>query len=200
MYKYLLFQILLSAAVITSNIGGMDPVVKITLGNQDMSSSADDTALTTMSMLTPEDDFVTRDSDTGNNPHLIPAVGMRYDQLDFNRPIRHLKPHYTSSSTLKSVKSTIGKSSREGGDGSSDDAQSPKDEDANGNGCSTKSDRHPVNYDDDGYIDCADMVRRHIDNSDSPSSFVISVPQSNNKYPSVPRSKSISTKVKIFHV
>ena len=29
-----------------------------------------------------------------------------YDKLDFSRPERELRPHYTSSSTLKSVKST----------------------------------------------------------------------------------------------
>ena len=158
-----------------------------------MSSSADDTALTTMSMLTPEDDdYATRDCE--DNPQLIIQEGMSYDRLDFNRPIRQLKPNYTSSSTLKSVKSTLEKTNREGGDGSSDDAQSPKDDDGNMNNSFNNQD--PITHNDDGYIDCADLVRRHIDNSNAPSSFIISAPQSNSNYSSVPSSQGIIQKVK----
>jgi len=35
----------------------------------------------------------------------VAASGMSYDKLDFTRPERELRPHYTSSSTLRSVKS-----------------------------------------------------------------------------------------------
>ena len=185
------------AAAITSNPTGIDPVVKITLGNQEMSSSADDTVLTTMSMLTPEDDdYATRDCEDINNPQLIITDGMSYDRLDFNRPIRQLKHNYTSSSTLKSVKSTVEKSNREGGDGSSDDAQSPKDGDENSNNSFNNPTQHPITHNDDGYIDCADLVRRHVDNSNSPSSFIISAPQSNSNYSYVPSSQGIIPKVK----
>ena len=161
-----------------------------------MSSSADDTALTTMSMLTPEDDdYATRDCEEINNSQLISTDGMSYDHLDFNRPIRQLKPNYTSSSTLKSVKSTLERNSREVGDGSSDDAQSPKDDDGNTNNSFNKPTQHPIPHNDDGYIDCADLVRRHIDSNNSPSSFIISAPQSNSNYSYVPSSQRIIPKV-----
>ena len=162
-----------------------------------MSSSADDTALTTLSMLTPEDERGPQDI---NSIAVVPLAGTSYDHLDFNRPIRHLKPHYTSSSTLKSVKSTNGNNTRDGGDGSSDDAESPH-ESVNGNTLPNRPTRrskvdNPVRnsttanalvckpeacYEDDGYIDCADLVRRHIDNSHSPSSFVIRPSEGNTK-------------------
>ena len=134
-----------------------------------MCSSADDTAMTTMTMLTPSDEeFASRDCEDITKLQ-VATHGMGYDKLDFNRPIRQLKPHYTSSTTLQSVKSTMGKSSREGGDGSSDDAQSPKDDDGNSNNSFNKPSQHLINPNDDGYIDCADLVRRHVDNNNPPS-------------------------------
>ena len=182
------------ATAIASNRASIDPVVKITLGNQDMCSSADDTALTTMSMLTPDDDdHIVRDCcEDINKLQATNGNGMSYDKLDFNRPIRQLKPHYTSSTTLQSMKSTIGRTSREGGDGSSDDAQSPKDNDGNSLG---EPGKQRVNQNDDGYIDCADLVRRHVDNSNPPSSFIITAPQSSNNNSSVPSSHGIILKV-----
>ena len=174
----------------------MDPVVKINLGNQDMCSSADDTAVTTMSMLTPDDDdYASRDCEGAENLHVANVQGTSYDKLDFNRPIRQLKPHYTSSTTLQSVKSTMGKSNREVGDGSSDDAQSPKDDDGNSNNSFNKPTQHLINHNDDGYIDCADLVRRHVDNNNPPSSFIITSPQSNNIISTVPSSQGIIVKV-----
>ena len=175
----------------------MDPVVKINLGNQHMCSSADDTALTTMSMLTPDDDdYASRDCEGAENLHVANTNGISYDKLDFNRPIRQLKPHYTSSTTLQSVKSTMGKSSREGGDGSSDDAQTPKEDGIdNGNKPTDTNSKPKINPKDDGYVECADLVRRHVRNSRPPSTFIISDPQSNNLNSLVPSSQGIIVKV-----
>ena len=170
--------------------------MKITLGNQEMCSSADDTAMTTMTMLTPSDEeFASRDCEDITKLQ-VATHGMGYDKLDFNRPIRQLKPHYTSSTTLQSVKSTMGKSSREGGDGSSDDAQTPKeDADDNGNKSTNTNSKPQINPKDDGYIECADLVRRHVKNSRPPSTFIISDPQSNNLNSLVPSSQGIIVKV-----
>ena len=44
-------------------------------------------------------------------------VETSYDKLDFSRPAAELKPHYHSTSTLKSVKSTSVSKSRDEGDG-----------------------------------------------------------------------------------
>ena len=176
----------------------MDPVVKINLGNQDMCSSADDTALTSMSMLPPDDDdCASRDCEGAENLYVANTNGTSYDKLDFNRPIRQLKPHYTSSTTLQSVKSTMGKSNREVGDGSSDDAHSPKDDNGNSNNSFNKpTTQHLMNHNDDGYIDCADLVRRHVDNNNPPSAYIIASPQSNNINSTVPSSQGIIVKVK----
>ena len=46
-----------------------------------------------------------------------PTVETSYDKLDFSRPAAELKPHYHSTSTLKSVKSTSVSKSRDEGDG-----------------------------------------------------------------------------------
>ena len=46
-----------------------------------------------------------------------PMVETSYDKLDFSRPAAELKPHYHSTSTLKSVKSTSVSKSRDEGDG-----------------------------------------------------------------------------------
>ena len=186
------------AAARSSKCLDSDPVVKITLGNQEMCSSADDTAMTTMTMLTPSDEeFASRDCEDITKLQ-VATHGMGYDKLDFNRPIRQLKPHYTSSTTLQSVKSTMGKSSREGGDGSSDDAQTPKeDADDNGNKSTNTNSKPQINPKDDGYIECADLVRRHVRNSRPPSTFIISDPQSNNLNSLVPSSQGIIVKVSV---
>ena len=175
----------------------MDPVVKINLGNQDMCSSTDDTALTTMSMLTPDDDdYASRNCEGAENLHVANTNGTSYDKLDFNRPIRQLKPHYTSSTTLQSVKSATGKSNREVGDGSSDDANSPKDDVGNSNNAFYKPvTQHLINHSDDGYIDCADLVRRHVDNNNPPSSYIIASPQSNDINPTELSCQGIIVKV-----
>ena len=44
-----------------------------------------------------------------------PMVETSYDKLDFSRPAAELKPHYHSTSTLKSVKSTSVSKSRDDG-------------------------------------------------------------------------------------
>ena len=46
-----------------------------------------------------------------------PMVETSYDKLDFSRPAAELKPHYHSTSTLKSVKSASVSKSRDEGDG-----------------------------------------------------------------------------------
>ena len=60
------------------------PELSVTGGSSDEGGFADATLLTTLSG----------------------AADESYDKLDFSRPERELRPHYTSSSTLKSVKST----------------------------------------------------------------------------------------------
>ena len=194
------FATYLTIAAARASIGaGMDPVVKITLGNQDMCSSTDDTALTSMSMLTPDDDdYVSRDSEDQKKLQVDTTNGLSYDKLDFNRPTRQLKPHYTSSTTLRSVKSTMEKSKRDVGDGSSDDTPSPNDDNSGNlnssfNTCTT---RNLVSHNDDGYIDCADLVRRHVDNNNPPSSYIIASPQSNTINTTVPSSQGIIVPVR----
>ena len=173
----------------------MDPVVKINLGNQDMCSSVtDDTALTTMSMLTPDDDGC----EDPKKLQVDATNGLSYDKLDFNRPTRQLKPHYTSSTTLRSVKSTMEKSKRDLGDGSSDDTASPKDDNAGqqSNSFNNQANHQHISHLDDGYIDCADLVRRHVDNNNPPSSFIITTPQSSAVNTTVPSSQGIIVPVR----
>ena len=183
-------------AAARASIGaGMDPVVKISLGNQDMCSSVtDDTALTTMSMLTPDDDCC----EDPKKLQVDATNGLSYDKLDFNRPTRQLKPHYTSSTTLRSVKSTMEKSKRDLGDGSSDDTASPKDDNTEhqNNSFSNSANRQNISHLDDGYIDCADLVRRHVDNNNPPSSFIIATPQSSAVNTTVPSSQGIIVPVR----
>jgi len=94
----------------------------------------------------------------------------------------------------------MGKSSREGGDGSSDDAQTPKEDGIdNGNKPTDTSSKPKINPKDDGYVECADLVRRHVRNSRPPSTFIISDPQSNNLNSLVPSSQGIIVKVSLLY-
>ena len=183
----------MNIAAARASIGaGMDPVVKISLGNQDMCSSTDDTALTTMSMLTPDDEKL----DDQKKLQVDVTNGLSYDKLDFNRPTRQLKPHYTSSTTLRSVKSTMEKSKRDLGDGSSDDTASPNNDNCTNQNNSFHSAAKVINHNDDGYIDCADLVRRHVDNNNPPSSFIIATPQPDVVNTTVPSSQGIIVPVR----
>ena len=91
-------QYIVWIAAARASIGaGMDPVVKISLGNQDMCSSVtDDTTLTTMSMLTPDDDSC----EDPKKLQVDATNGLSYDKLDFNRPTRQLKPWNSMSMIL----------------------------------------------------------------------------------------------------
>ena len=42
---------------------------------------------------------------TENGEYSMEKIKMSYDKLDFSRPAENLKPHYHSSSTLRSSKS-----------------------------------------------------------------------------------------------
>ena len=42
---------------------------------------------------------------TGTGEYSMEKIKMSYDKLDFSRPAENLKPHYHSSSTLRSSKS-----------------------------------------------------------------------------------------------